>query len=576
MTTPDRSAPAGAHATDAASTRGGVATPTPIVPRPAATVILLRDGGPGIEVLMMRRVEASAFAGGAYVFPGGRLDAQDLDPALARRCLGLDEAQARSLLQTQEGALGYWIAAIRECFEESGLLLAQDAQGHPVTMNPELEAERAALIAQSTTLLEIIQRHDLQLVLDPLLYFSHWITQAGRPRRFDTRFFVTVVPSDQTASHDGAELDEHVWIQPAMALERHHRGEFHLLFPTRRTLEELAGCNSVEAALDLARSPRPRRAMTPIHAMGRNGPTLLAPGDYPFMEVSLLDPQRTGECSCELAIGRPVQIGPRLIRITATHPRNRALAGANSYLLGVPEAGIVVIDPGAMDSAHQAALIAHSPGPIRWVVCTHTHRAHAGGAMALAKATGARLIGRSARSPGPEDTPITFDQELADGQRLALGAIELEVIATPGHADNHLCFVAPDDQMIFTGDHLSQGPHATRVDASPASMKSLVAAFTRLRDTGLLHIAPGHGFLMSPANEMFERALTDQVGRENRVLRALREAAYGSIEELLAIAFHDVDVLVRARWTSTLLAHLAQLEADGRAQRHDDHWRPRD
>ncbi len=524
---------------------------------------------------MMRRVEASVFGGGAYVFPGGRVDAQDLDPALACRCLGMSEAEARTLLDTREGALGYWIAAVRECFEESGLLLAVDHREQPVSVQPALEAERAALLAQTTTLLDIITRHDLRLTLAPLVYFSHWITQAGRPRRFDTRFFMAAVPAEQVASHDGAELDDHVWINPADALERHHRGEFHLMFPTRRTLEELARCDSVEAALALARSPRPRRAMTPINARGRNGPALLVPGDYPFVEVSLLDPTRSGERSCELLVGDAMRIGQRVSRVTAPHPRDPALPGANSYLLGTPETGIAVIDPGPADVQHREALLAHGAGAIRWILCTHTHEAHAGGASGLAEATGARLIGRHARWPGAEDVPapcLRFDHEPLDGERLQLGGIVLDVIATPGHADNHLCFLAPDDQMLFTGDHLAQGPHATRVAAREQAMDDLIEAFWRLRDCGPVHLAPGHGFLMSPAQEMFERALTDQVGRENRVLRALREGREGSLDDLLTIAFHDIDEAVRARWTDTLLAHLERLRVEGRARRAGDRW----
>jgi glyoxylase-like metal-dependent hydrolase (beta-lactamase superfamily II)/8-oxo-dGTP pyrophosphatase MutT (NUDIX family) len=542
-------------------------------------VILLRDAPAGIEILMMRRVEASAFGGGAYVFPGGRVDAQDLDPALARRCLGMDEAQASALLDTSEGALGYWIAAIRECFEESGLLLAVDHLGHPVDMHPALEAERAALVAQSTTLLDIITRHDLRLTLEPLVYFSHWITQAGRPRRFDTRFFMTAVPSAQVASHDGAELDDHVWINPSDALERHRRGEFHLMFPTRRTLEELVRCESVEAALTLARSPRPRRAMTPLNARGRNGPALLVPGDYPFTEVSLLDPTRSGERSCELLIGRPAGIGDRLVRVTAPHPRDPALPGVNTYLLGTAETGIAVIDPGPADPHHREALLAHAAGAIRWIICTHTHRAHAGGAADLARVTGAQLIGCAVQAPDPEDVDsasLHFDHQPHDGERLALGGIRLDVIATPGHADNHLCFLAPDDHILFTGDHLAQGPHGTRVATAPGSMNGLIEAFRRLREYGSIHLAPGHGFLMSPAHEMFERAITDQVGRENRVLRALREASVGSPSELLTIAFHDIDEAVRTRWTDTLLAHLARLEAEGRARRFEDRWQSAD
>ena len=554
----------------------GAASQANSPPRPAATVILLRDGDSGLELLMMRRVEASAFAGGAYVVPGGRVDPADQSAHWLSHAHGIDPIEANAQFGITEGANGYWIAAIRECFEESGLLFATDSSGHLVIDSSRFAHDRAALIAHRTTLLEIIERHQLSLSLDRLIYFSHWITQAGRPRRFDARFFIAAVPSEQVASHDGAELDHHVWINPVQALEQHRHGDFHMLFPTRRTLEELAAFGTVAEVLAYARADRPRLAMTPISAMGHDGPVLLAPGDHPYAEVSLLDPDKTGQVSCELRVGALVPLQAGLARITApsVHPvHDGTVAGVNTYLLGNERSGIIVIDPGPDDARHVAAIIAQAPGAIRWILCTHTHRAHAGAAYALASATGAQLLGKPAPRPGLPDLPLAFDQELSGGETLVLGGLQIGVLATPGHAANHLCFSYAQGALIFTGDHIAQGPHSARTPADAQAMIDLVHSFAQLAQFRAAHIAPGHGFLMAHPNEMYERALTDRIGRENRVLRALRESDSGKLESLLDLAYHDLPAAVRPRWQDTLLAHLRKLQGEGRVTQTKSRWR---
>src|SRR5688572_23456353 len=179
-------------------------------PRPAATLILLREG---LEVLMLQRAQSAAFLGGAYVFPGGSLDPQDSD---MERVVGLTEAQANERLQVASGGIAYYVAAIRECFEEAGVLVAREANGAPIS------AERAEKLMhwRNKPFREMLKAENLYIPAGDLAYFGHWITAPGRSRRFDARFFVALAPGGQQGKHDAAETVHDVWIKPREALER--------------------------------------------------------------------------------------------------------------------------------------------------------------------------------------------------------------------------------------------------------------------------------------------------------------------------------------------------------------------
>src|SRR6185295_7129704 len=223
-------------------------------PRPAATVILLRDAPAGPEVFMLQRTRGAAFLPGAYVFPGGAIDASDRDPRAARRVTGLTDSQASVKLGLAEGGLAYWIAAARECFEEAGILIATQQDGRPVA--PEraraLEEWREALNAGKRVFADLLEQEDLYVPADGLAYFSHWITAAGRPRRFNTRFFVARAPLGQDGAHDQSETVHSFWISPREALERHERNEIEVIFPTRTSLADIAKFTTASAALEYA------------------------------------------------------------------------------------------------------------------------------------------------------------------------------------------------------------------------------------------------------------------------------------------------------------------------------------
>src|SRR5512133_2828674 len=347
-----------------------------LVPRPAATLILARDASDGMEVLMIRRTQSAAFMGGAHVFPGGGVDASDASAELAAHCEGLDDAEASRLLSLDRGGLAYWNAAVRECFEEAGLLLAHDAAGDYPDLSEEVFGQwRESVRSGKATLADLCREHRLRLAAGRMAYFSHWITQPGRPRRYDTRFFVAEAPLAQKPSHDNRESVDHLWIQPAHALEQHRRGEMQLVFPTIKTLESIAGFATAAALMAYARSPRKMPVMAPRTASSRDGKKLLVPGDYAYAEVGKLDPECQGTASCEIIPGTTVQLSPKVRRITAPNPGYMTGPGTNTYLLGA-DRELAVIDPGPDIAAHVDAVLAASGGRIRWILTTHTHKDH--------------------------------------------------------------------------------------------------------------------------------------------------------------------------------------------------------
>ena len=226
-------------------------------PRDAATVLLLRPAeGTPFEVFMVRRHSASGFMGGLYVYPGGKCDEADgaLDPGLYQ---GMDPPRAAEILGGVEPgrALGHFVAAVRETFEEAGVLLAVDAAGAPVDVasaGPGLAWARAALQGGHTTFAAILSALGWRLDLGCLRYLAHWITPPVESRRFSARFFMAAVPAGTAAAHDTHETTASVWVAPAEAIRRYYAGDIDSAPPTLRILEELARHASIADALAAA------------------------------------------------------------------------------------------------------------------------------------------------------------------------------------------------------------------------------------------------------------------------------------------------------------------------------------
>jgi len=231
-----------------------VTAPVAVELRDAATVLLVRDGHEGLEVAMLRRRLESVFVGGAYVFPGGAVDREDRDPRWVGRSQGHDDASASALLGTDGDGLAFWVAAIRECFEEAGMFLAHGADGRLVQLsNPARAARfhehRLTVDRGLVDLFDVCVAEDLRLPVGDLHYFSHWVTPHGAPRRYDTRFFVARAPDHQTLSHDDGETIAALWVRPQDALDRNAAGDFELIHPTRRSLQILTNYPDADAVL---------------------------------------------------------------------------------------------------------------------------------------------------------------------------------------------------------------------------------------------------------------------------------------------------------------------------------------
>jgi len=228
-------------------------------PRPAATVMTLRDRDEGYEILMLRRNLNSDFVGGAYVFPGGGVDLADAGPAAQQQTFGLNDVDASRRLKLESGGIAFYVACLRELFEEAGLLVACDASGESVRFNEEATVARMAehrreVNAGSLGFVAMMQEEGLFLDFRGLEYVAHWVTPVGPPRRFDTRFFIALAPEGQTATHDAGETVADQWVRPKDALDAHARGELDMIFPTIRNLEAIAAFSSSREVLDYAKS----------------------------------------------------------------------------------------------------------------------------------------------------------------------------------------------------------------------------------------------------------------------------------------------------------------------------------
>jgi len=328
--------------------------------RPAASVLVLRDSPAGVQLLLMRRPERdNDFRSGACVFPGGVLDAADA--AAAPWCVGLDEAEASRRLGLAEGGLAYFVAALRECFEEVGLLFVCGPAGEAVNLGAHAESLRDwrhRLHGGQATLLALCQAFDWRLDLREMAYFSHWLTPVLRPKRFDTRFFVRLAPPGQEAMPDFGEALELMWLTPDEALDP--RRALKLLAVTQRTLADMRGFASARAAYAHARALRGVALHFPRPAQGRDGLQLIIEDHPAYDEIAHLDPDGRGDLRCLLRPGDVTPLSPRLWRVAGER--------GNAYLAADPATGeAALLDADPADAAQRQALQGLADGRrLRW------------------------------------------------------------------------------------------------------------------------------------------------------------------------------------------------------------------
>ena len=234
---------------------------TPVKPKEASTVILLRESmdlvKTGFEVLMVLRHPDSSFIPDSYVFPGGALEESDCTEEMVALCSGINRQKAGEMLDgtpAANKAPGAWVSAIRETFEEVGLLLAYREDGTLLDFRSSEERDRFGIYRQRLTekrmtFLDILKTERLTLAADRLHYFSHWITPWFLPIRYDVRFFVASAPYNQKTQHDGVELTKHVWISPRELMESAGRRQYDMVEPTLITIMEIAEFSSIQEVI---------------------------------------------------------------------------------------------------------------------------------------------------------------------------------------------------------------------------------------------------------------------------------------------------------------------------------------
>jgi 8-oxo-dGTP pyrophosphatase MutT (NUDIX family) len=277
------------------------------IPKKAATVILLREMKPeGFEVFLLKRHEKSSFMGGNFVYPGGRVDRNDGSLEICSHCKGISPEQALQFLGrsiSPDEGMAYWVAGIRELFEEAGVLLAYDQNGNLLSFKDSLERERfyqyrGLLQKGRLTLSQLAQEEKLSFALDQLQYYSHWITPEARSERFDTRFFLACHPKEQEATYDQKETTVGVWLTPKKALEENLKGNAALSPPTLKTLEDLSRFRSIDEVFkSLEKKDIP--SILPVLTKISNDPIIIFPWD-PEYEIF-----QKGEILVKVDHGRP-------------------------------------------------------------------------------------------------------------------------------------------------------------------------------------------------------------------------------------------------------------------------------
>ncbi len=561
-----------------AATATTVAPAVPAYPKPASTVVLLRDSSAGLEVFLTQRTPDAKSFSGAFVFPGGVVDAGD-DVAHWPET-AIDDPGASKLLDLESGGFAYLLAAVRESYEEAGLLLAEDANGNPLAINtPDqitiFSALREQLNAGTLSFRDLMQQQGLRPALGRLTYFSHWITPSAVPRRFDTRFFVALAPAGQIASHDQGETVDHIWIQPDAALARQESGEYKLFLPTITTLKLLARFGDTAELMQHLAQPRQITTMRPHYASDRNGQRILLPHDYAYAEAIKLDPLCKGTTSCEITTGEVISLSSRVRRVTAPNASYMTGPGTNSYLLGSGD-DIAVIDPGPDIEEHVQRLVevaagADGKGRIRWILATHTHSDHSPGTARLRALTGAEVLGMPPPPHDRQDQTFKPDRVPRHDERLAIAGCTLRAIHTPGHASNHLCYLLEEEKLLFTGDHLMQGSTVV-INPPDGDMSAYLESLKSIPHEEIEHLAPGHGFLIDRPKRLIDALLAHRGKREEKILATLRRLGEASVEELLPDAYDDVPPQIHPVAARSLLAHLIKLQREGRVRENGACW----
>ncbi len=549
------------------------AVPVP-APRLAATVLLVRDGPQGFEVLMTRRSAQANFAANLYVFPGGAVDAED-SRAHAQATL----VQRRA---SQSGEQLTWaLAALRESFEEVGVLLAHRPDGQPATQ-AEVDALHDAIGRHSAaqTFYDACRAAGLQLLANEVHVLARWIAPLDVPKRFDTPFLIARMPQGQEARTDDHEQFEARWVRPAEALELYAQGQFSIMFPTERTLRRIAGHTTVQDLFDACPGEQPLWTYAPRGAIRQGGEARLVNDDLAYGEAGLVTPYGQPLHTIDWQHEHPVALLRNVQRLTAPNAGRMTGPGTNSYLVGTAASGFCVIDPGPELPEHLQRLHDCAGGDIRMIVCTHSHPDHSPGAALLQQLC---VESGHPRPPihgvphGPHarrDSLFTPDVELHDGDTLTLTEPDgnthtLLALRTPGHTANHVCLALLEDELLFSGDHILNGS-TTIIDPPDGDMSDYLASLDKLEraceEHELTYILPAHGHAMEHATLVIEQLHNHRLRRETRVRAAMQQLPDGSPQDWVRLAYTDTPEPLWPLALRSLLAHVAHIRASDAPQ----------
>ena len=540
----------------------------PALIRNAATVLLLRDTDKGIEVLMTRRSMTASFAPGAYVFPGGGIDAAD------------NAAHGQSTRRKTQSDLHLTqaIAVIRESFEELGVLLAKHSDGSHVTTADIATLDRKAPFAAQC------KARGLTLAGSDVFVLAHWVTDRDLPRRFDVPFLVARMPEGQEPVADEAEQFEPEWLRPADALAKHAAGGFFIIFPTIRTLERLQNYPTVDAVLNACKSEKPLWTSCPRAGFLNGQEARYMEHEAPYGELELTSPDGQIFHTLDWQTETPVKLLKNVMRLTAPNPGLMTGPGTNSYLVGDEQSGYIVIDPGPADADHLQRLYNAAGGDIRWIVCTHSHPDHSPGALplqALCMAAGKHplIAGLPSLSTARADSAFTPDKTLLNNELLAPVLIGLDadlafendqnqhtlkVVHTPGHAANHLCLVLVEDGLLFSGDHILNGS-TTVINPPDGNMNAYLDSLDLLSaacdEHGIQFILPAHGYVIGQAKAAIAQLKAHRLKREAKIAAVIEAMPNGTLDDWVPLAYDDVDERIWPVAKRSLLAHVERLRS---------------
>ena len=531
----------------------------------AATILLLRDGVGGLEVLMTRRSATASFAPGAYVFPGGGIEPAD----------ALCHAQSTRRSTQTAARLTEAMAAIRESFEELGVLLARHADGRFASAADLAGMNRQAPLADQCA------ARGLTLAGADVWMLAHWTTDRDLPRRFDVPFLVARMPDGQTPVADEREQFEPCWLRPLDALARHQSGDFPMIFPTIRTLERLQRFDTAGAVLAACAGEQPLWTSCPRAGWHGGTEARFMEGEAPYGELALVCPDGQITHTLDWQTTAPVRLLKNVMRLTAPNPGMMTGPGTNSYLVGDTATGFTVIDPGPNDAAHLQRLHDAAGGHIHAIVCTHSHPDHSPGARPLQALCQLQppILGLPSGPHARADAQFTPDRVLQNSELLrqetrghAADLIQntaqdgrahtLKVIYTPGHAANHLCLVLLEDGLLFSGDHVLNG--STTVINPPdgamtAYLESLDVLSAACAEHAIMFILPAHGYVLDAAPHAIAQLKAHRLRRETKIAAVMAALPDGTLDDWLPLAYDDVGVHLWPVARRSLLAHAERL-----------------